>query len=80
MQAQVSNGYIRELAAERDYLKARNIQLSESLDENGSKYRAILASLGYDEEGRPLPKEPSTGGPDGADGADITESYGSRKA
>ena len=63
MQAQVSNGYIRELVAERDYLKSRNIQLSESLDANGLKYRTILANLGYDEEGQPLPKDESAGEP-----------------
>lgn len=59
MQAKVSNGCVRELVAERDYLKSRNIQLSESIDETDSRYRMILARLGFDEEGNPIPKEPS---------------------
>ena len=75
MQAQVSNGYIRELVAERDYLKQRNIQLSDSLDDNANRYRAILFRLGFDENGDPLPKAESAEQPapigeaDGANGA-----------
>ena len=85
MQSQVSNGWIRELVAERDYLKQRNIQLSESLDATGSQYRMILARLGFDAEGNPLPKEPSdaapapTGDPDAADGAPADEMASPRK-
>ena len=59
MDAQISNGALRELVAERDYLKQRNISLSESLDANAAKYRSILLMLGFDAEGNTLPKEPS---------------------
>lgn len=87
MRAQLSNAQIRELVAERDYLKQRNIDLSESLDANGMRYRAILESLGFDEEGQPLPKDESAGEPvptgvpaDGeAPAADSAESDNPRK-
>lgn len=63
MQAALSNGQLRELIAERDYLRQRNINLSESLDSTALKYTAILARLGYDEEGNPFPKDDSAGQP-----------------
>lgn len=65
MEAGVSNGALRELVAERDYLKQRNIQLSESLDANAAKYQAILFSLGFDAEGNTLPKDESAAPPEG---------------
>lgn len=63
MRAELSNAQVREIIAERDYLKQRNIDLSESLDANGMRYRAILESLGFDAEGNPLPKDESAGEP-----------------
>ena len=63
MKAQMTNGALRELVAERDWLRARNVALSESLDQHVSQYVGILERLGYDAEGNPIPKEPAAVAP-----------------
>lgn len=54
MNTLLTNGQARELVAERDYLKARNVQLSESLDDTAARYIGILERLGFDREGNPI--------------------------
>lgn len=56
MNAQMTNGQVRELVAERDWLRVRNVQLSESLDETAARYIAVLERLGFDREGNPIPE------------------------
>ena len=63
MKAQMTNGALRELVAERDYLRARNTNLSESLDDTAAHYIAILERLGFDRNGDPIPKEPAAAEP-----------------
>lgn len=59
MKAEMSNGALRELIAERDYLRARNTNLSESLDDTAAHYISILERLGFDKDGNPIPKPPA---------------------
>lgn len=71
MKAEMSNGALRELIAERDYLRARNTNLSESLDDTAAHYIGILERLGFDKDGNPIPKEPAPIGEPAEDSGEM---------